>query len=140
MSAIQPSTLGDLLQACYGPTAFRQRVRYEQALSHFRSLYGSGTVQLFRAPGRVNFIGEHTDYNHGFVLPAALDKDVLLLARPRTDRIIRAANIEDDYAPSAFELSEEITPAKRGDWSNYLRGPAQMLAPTSQIPGLDLLF
>ena len=139
MSLAISGTLSDLLQTCYGPTTQQQITRYAAGLAHFRALYGPGPVQLFRAPGRVNLIGEHTDYNHGFVLPAALDKDVVMLGRPRNGRTLRVANMEAGYPPVEFELSEAITPAPRGDWSNYLRGPAQMLAKHAEIPGMDLL-
>lgn len=140
MPVIQTSTLYDLLTPCYGSSASRQQERYEKALRRFYELYGAGPVQLFRAPGRVNLIGEHTDYNHGFVLPAALDKDVILIARSRGDSTIRAANIESAYATTEFELNAVIPPAPRGDWSNYLRGPAQTLASRYELPGMDLLF
>ena len=135
----QTSTLTDLLQPCYGPSTQQQLARYSGALTQFRERYGAGPVQIFRAPGRVNIIGEHTDYNHGFVLPAALDKDVVMLARPRTDRTVHAANVEAAYPDTEFELGKEIPPAPRGHWSNYLRGPAQMLASRFDLPGLDLL-
>ena len=140
MPQSQNATLRNLLATCYGPTTDQQLARYEQSLQRFTALYGSGPVQIFRAPGRVNLIGEHTDYNHGFVLPAALDKDVVVMARPRQDRAIHAANIEAAYEPIEFALTDEIPPAPRGNWSNYLRGPAQMLARQAALPGMDLLF
>ena len=56
----------------------------------FESLYGSAPTILVRAPGRVNLIGEHTDYNGGFVLPMAIDSDLVIAARPRTDRRVQA--------------------------------------------------
>jgi galactokinase len=62
-----------------------------------------------------------------------------MFARPRNNRTIRVANIEEGYAPVDFELSTEIPSAPRGHWSNYLRGPAQMLASHASIPGMDLL-
>ena len=139
MSLVEASIISDLLEPCYGPTASQQLARYRAALAQFQTSYGAGPVQIFRAPGRVNLIGEHTDYNHGFVLPAALDKDVVMLARPRTDRTLRVANVEESYAPTEFGLSTEIPPAPRGHWSNYLRGPAQMLARQADLPGMDLL-
>jgi galactokinase len=139
MPLVPTTTLTDILEPCYGPTATQQLTRYEEALTDFHTLYDSGPVQLFRAPGRVNVIGEHTDYNHGFVLPAALDKDVVMLARPRSDRTLRVANIEDVYPPLEFDLADEIAPAPRGHWSNYLRGPAQMLARQADLHGADLL-
>ncbi len=132
-------TISDILESCYRPTSSQQAARYGEALTQFRALYGPGPVQLFRAPGRVNLIGEHTDYNHGFVLPAALDKDVVILARARSDHLLRGANMEKGYSPIEFELKREIPPAPRGDWSNYLRGPAQMLANHADLPGMDLL-
>ena len=133
------NTLLGLLESCYGPSAPQQVARYEVGMRRFHAIYGPGPVQIFRAPGRVNLIGEHTDYNHGFVLPAALDKDVLMLARPRHDHTLRAANIEESYSPIEFALSDEIAPAPRGHWSNYLRGPAQMLARQGHTHGMDLL-
>ncbi len=133
--------LADLLDPVYGLSAPAQLDRYAAAMAQFADLYGPGPVQLFRAPGRVNLIGEHTDYNHGFVLPAALDKDIVLLARPRGDATLRAANVEPGYELTEFALSASIPPAAKGHWSNYLRGPAQMVAAQADapVPGLDLL-
>jgi len=105
-----------------------QQARYSAALAAFARIYGPGPVHVFRAPGRVNLIGEHTDYNHGFVLPVALDRDVLLLARPRPDGIVRLHNVEPDFAPRTFVIGPTIPPAPPGDWSNYVRGAARMVA------------
>ncbi|NLG26518.1 MAG: galactokinase [Chloroflexi bacterium] len=101
--------------------------RYARALAAFRDLYGPGPVAIYRAPGRVNLIGEHTDYNHGYVLPVALDKDVLILARARGDRVVRLASPEAAYEPRQFEISADIPPQPTGDWANYVQGPAQLL-------------
>lgn len=141
MTITRTATLIDALESVYGPTAAGQRARYQATLDLFIHRYGPGPVHIFRAPGRVNVIGEHTDYNHGFVLPAALDKDVLLLARPRRDRRIRLTNAEALFEDDEFNLDETIPAAARGHWSNYLRGAAQMVtrrAPTAP-PGLDVL-
>jgi galactokinase len=135
------------LEAIYGSGAASQAQRYESALARFRELYGSGPIYLFRAPGRVNLIGEHTDYNHGYVLPVALDRDVLLLARPREDELVVVHNVEPQFAPVSFTIASEIPPARRGDWGNYARGPAQLLSrsvrPDSQadrpLRGIDAL-
>lgn len=102
--------------------------RYQTAVSHFRTLYGPGDIAIFRAPGRVNLIGEHTDYNHGYVMPVAIDRDVVILARARADGVVRVANVEPEFAPFAFALSPDIASAPSGDWSNYVRGAAQMVA------------
>ena len=116
------------LEHIYGEAAEVQQARYSAALAAFARVYGPGPIHVFRAPGRVNLIGEHTDYNHGFVLPMALDHDMLLLARPRPDRTVRLHNIEPDFAPRTFAVGPTITPASKGDWSNYVRGAAQMVA------------
>ena len=139
------TALADLLAPAYGTVTPAQITRYSAALAKFRRIYGPGPVLLLRAPGRVNIIGEHTDYNHGFVLPAALDKDIVILARPRadqTDPTVRAANIEDRFAPTEFTLAPTIPSAERGHWSNYLRGPAQMIAAQARerARGADLLI
>lgn len=140
-TALTLSAVNDALTTIYGPGAPAQRQRYQEALARFRQLYGPGPVMIFRAPGRVNIIGEHTDYNHGFVLPAALDKDVLLLARPRAGCEIHVANIEPVFEPFHFTLDQTIPPAPPGHWSNYLRGASQMVANQSPTmpPGLDAL-
>ena len=127
------------LEAVYGDAAPDQVDRYEDALAAFRRAYGPGPVEIFRAPGRVNLIGEHTDYNHGYVMPAALDKDVLLLARPRGDREVRLANVEPDFPQRNFAVSASIQTADSGDWSNYARGAAQEMARTTgdSVNGFD---
>jgi galactokinase len=129
------------LEHIYGEMAEAQQDRYSAALAAFDRVYGPGLVHVFRAPGRVNLIGEHTDYNHGFVLPLALDRDVLLLARPRCDRLVRLHNVEPGFAPQSFAIDPAIPPAPRGDWSNYVRGAAQMVAHQAGSPvrGMDAL-
>ena len=130
-----------ILDRIYGEEAEAQQARYAAALAAFARVYGPGPVHVFRAPGRVNLIGEHTDYNGGFVLPVALDRDVLLLARPRSDSSVQLHNIESHYAPHTFTVGLAIPPAPRGDWSNYARGAAQMVAQQvgSRVRGMDAL-
>lgn len=118
------------------------QTRYASALQRFRQLAGPGSAAFVRAPGRVNLIGEHTDYNHGFVLPMALDKDTLLTLRRRTDRTVRLWNSEGErFTPRHFELAEQIPPAPLGDWGNYVRAAAQALFVHSggAIRGMDIL-
>jgi len=106
-----------------------QFVRYQRALEAFSDAYGPGPATIYRAPGRVNLIGEHTDYNHGYVLPMALDRDTLLIARPRRDGQVVLQNMEPAaFGPRRFAISERIEPAPRGDWENYIKGVAQTLA------------
>ena len=129
----------ETLQAIYGMDAAGQATRYAAALDRFAATYGPGAGWVFRAPGRVNLIGEHTDYNHGFVLPVALDRDILLVARPRLDNLVRLANSEAVFPAFAFQISENIPAGPPGSWENYAKGAAQELARQLQKPvrGLD---
>jgi galactokinase len=79
----------------------------------------------FRAPGRVNLIGEHTDYNDGFVMPAAIDLSVFVRVWPREDRIleIRSENFNEEIR---FNLDKKDA-APSGHWSDYAVGVAVML-------------
>jgi len=117
------------LAEVYGEEAVEtQQARYQEALAAFRTAYGPGPVAICRCPGRVNLIGEHTDYNYGFCLPAPLDRDLLLLVRPRQDAVVSLANIEADlFPPRRFTLSADIPSGPPGDWGNYSRGAGQKL-------------
>ncbi len=61
-----------------------ERIR-EKYIAHFGDNTSTENFRLFRSPGRINLIGEHTDYNNGFVLPASVDKAVYFAISPRTD-------------------------------------------------------
>jgi galactokinase len=81
--------------------------------------------RVFRAPGRVNLIGEHTDYNDGFVMPAAIDFSTRVAIQPRTDRIISA--FSENFSESVeFDL-DDPEPKPVGHWSDYVRGIAVTL-------------
>jgi galactokinase len=79
----------------------------------------------FRAPGRVNLIGEHTDYNDGFVMPAAIDLSVFASVWPRDDRKLEIESINFDERVE-FDLDQK-DPSRRGHWSDYAIGVAVML-------------
>jgi len=115
--------------------------RWDRAHQHFKKIYGTNPTHIFRAPGRVNLIGEHTDYNHGYVMPVALDKDILLFVKARTDNKIRLNNIERSYPESTFDITQSIPKAENNHWSNYARGVAQVLTNTAEINllGFDAL-
>jgi galactokinase len=134
------------LRAIYGDDEgllTAQQGRYAQAREQFEAHFGPGPAMFFRTPGRINLIGEHTDYNGGFVLPVALDKDVLFVVRPRNDTSVQAINIEPRYRPFSFDLSEDIPHASAGDWSNYFRGAGQEICRRfgKRVPvkGMDVL-
>jgi len=103
----------------------------------FQSLYGS-RPRIYRAPGRVNLIGEHTDYNDGFVMPAAIDFSTSVAIDARDDRriVIRSENFSEPV-----ELDLDQPPARgRGDWSDYPFGVAVKLEGTGQrLRGANIL-
>jgi galactokinase len=101
-------------------------------LSHvFERRFGS-LPRLFRAPGRVNIIGEHTDYNDGFVLPAALDLATFVAIAPRSDRVIRAYSANLD---AQFEFDMDGAHQPRGDWSDYIRGVVLEIEKSAESSG-----
>jgi galactokinase len=106
-----------------GTTASPQRV--ERLLEAFRERFGRPAEGLAEAPGRVNLIGEHLDYNEGCVLPAAIDRTILVAFARRPDRQVRLYSL--DFAQeSVFDLDAIRADAEHA-WSNYLRGVAWAL-------------
>lgn len=105
----------------------------------FRNLFGENKSAIaVRSPGRVNLIGEHTDYNEGFVLPAAVDKAVLFVVAPRTDSQCRffAADLNDSFSTDISQLRQ----SDKG-WPNYLLGVISELRKDGlTVPGCDLVF
>jgi N-acetylgalactosamine kinase len=87
----------------------------------------SREVFLLRAPGRVNLIGEHTDYNGLPVLPIAINRDIMLAVAPRADTTVEIHNVDDRFTCRSFEVSEEIEPYSMGDWGNYAKAAVQSL-------------
>jgi galactokinase len=91
----------------------------------FRREFGEEPRWVVRAPGRVNLIGEHTDYNDGFVLPLALERAVWIALRPRSDGRVRVVSTDyDEVAEFPLDGVERGGPA----WSEYLKGTAWALA------------
>jgi galactokinase len=93
---------------------------------------------LIKSPGRVNLIGEHTDYNGGFVLPAAIDKGIYMAVGPRPDRQLHftAADLNSTFAGSL----DALKPAQKG-WANYLLGVVDQVQRTHALPGgLNVVF
>lgn len=95
--------------------------------TEFQKIFDATPTLITRAPGRVNLIGEHTDYNDGFVLPMAIDRAVWIAARPRVDRRVQMVACDFDYAHSEFVLDAPITRDAVHTWSNYVRGVAWVL-------------
>lgn len=110
---------------------------------HFCETYGhDGAPGVCRAPGRVNLIGEHTDYNGLPVLPMALRQSVQVAFAPTKNHQIRLHNFDDRYADAAFENIPDIPPSPAGDWTNYCKAAVQGLNAhfgVRHFSGMDLL-
>ncbi len=108
-------------------------------ITEFEKIYGRKPSLIVRAPGRVNLIGEHTDYNEGFVMPIAIDRYTNMLVSRRDDMWVRLNDLkyrEEDE----FEL-DFIEHAKRCKWSNYQRGTAKVLLDEGyKFFGIDALI
>ncbi len=105
----------------------------------FSEHYWQPAAQVARAPGRVNLIGEHTDYNDGFVLPVAIERDVLVAFTARTDRqvVLHSLDLNDT---ADFDL-DDIRKDSARLWSNYARGVARELeAAGVRLRGIDALM
>jgi len=99
----------------------------------FREKFGKEAKYIIaRSPGRVNLIGEHTDYNEGFVLPAAVDKAIIFAAAPRNDHRLHfvAADLKDEFEGSVDELQKSAK-----GWPNYLLGVIDQLQKGGHPPG-----
>lgn len=96
---------------------------WEEVLAKFKELFGDeGEIGVYFAPGRVNMIGEHTDYNGGHVFPCALTIGTYGVARKREDKKLRFYSMNFEEL-GVFESSvEELKPEKEADWTNYPKG------------------
>ena len=99
--------------------------RVEMLVRGFKENLDGEPELITRAPGRVNLIGEHTDYNDGFVLPIAIDRDIMVASRPRNDRLVRVYSLDFD-ALAEFSI-DDIQYDSENRWSNYPRGVARFL-------------
>jgi galactokinase len=97
----------------------------DRITSAFRSRFGSEPAFVVRAPGRVNLIGEHTDYNDGFVFPMAIDRAAWIALRPRPDGRVVATSLDFDETRE-FELGK-LAKKESDGWIEYLKGTAWAL-------------
>jgi len=95
-------------------------------MQEFQRRYGGQPEYLVRAPGRVNLIGEHTDYNDGFVLPMAIDRAVWIALQPRPDRMVKLIAVDFGSEEGIFDLDRFIK-SKPG-WLEYIKGTAWALS------------
>ncbi|MBU2876670.1 MULTISPECIES: galactokinase [Aliiglaciecola] len=106
---------------------------------HFKEHFKSAPEHTFHAPGRVNLIGEHTDYNDGFVLPAAINFGTTIAVKKRNDRTVNVLALDIDNETDSFSL-DAIEFNQQNMWSNYVRGTLKILLDTyPDIKGADIL-
>lgn len=113
--------------------------RFEAIAVAFRRRFDRSPVGLAEAPGRVNLIGEHTDYNQGFVLPVAIDRTIAVVFARRADARVRAHSLDFDEEDE-FALADIGRREGDSTWANYLRGVALILQQAGhRLTGLDLV-
>ena len=116
---------------------------YDTLRQHYRDHFQGEPDLCLRAPGRINLIGEHTDYNEGFVLPAAIDKSVYFAVGARTDNRCHFFALD-----LSAHFSADLQALQRSDthpWANYLMGVLQQLQETypevaAKMQGINLVF
>ena len=114
----------------------------KQLEQKFQEVFGVPAEKQFFAPGRVNLIGEHTDYNGGNVFPCAIDKGTYGLVKKRDDRKFRMYSENfADLGVMEFTL-DELTNDKKHDWANYPKGVIKLFLEAGQKidSGFDILF
>lgn len=108
--------------------------RIDDLLKSFEKNFGkSNEVRLIRAPGRVNLVGEHTDYNGYPVLPVAIDRDITIACASSDDQMIHIVNTNSKYYPRSFHLNECDQSFEQGDWGNYVKASVRGLVEANVI-------
>lgn len=111
-----------------------------EAMAALRSLGRGEASHLVFAPGRVNLIGEHTDYNRGFVLPMAIDRGVFMAARPLAEPVVRLWSTSFRGECAEFRLDGGLAPGEPA-WSNYVRGVlAGLVREGFALPGCEAVI
>ena len=111
----------------------------EKVSQTFNQVFGYQQAFIIQAPGRVNLIGEHTDYNDGFVLPCAINYQTMVAASARKDNIVRVVSVDYDNQVDQFDLTEEIEFVEQRMWANYIRGVVKcLLARGYKFGGADI--
>lgn len=111
----------------------------QQVTGHFKATFGSEPNYIFLSPGRINVIGEHVDYNDGFVLPAAINKYICFAVSASGDSksTIIAKDLDETYT---FDLNDELKPTDIM-WVNYILGVVhQLKSRSTSLKGLNIVF
>ena len=114
----------------------------ENLKKKFEEVFGAKSERVFFSPGRVNLIGEHTDYNGGHVFPCALDFGTYALVKTRTDKTVRAYS--DNFVNMGiieFDI-ENLVNEEKHDWANYPKGVIKCFKDEGFVidKGFDILF
>ena len=108
-------------------------------LAQFWAHFGAPATHLSHAPGRVNLIGEHTDYNDGFVLPCAIDFATVVALRARDDTMVKVLAVNAKFAVDGFDLAAPITHNPTQPWADYVRGVVGVMQQTGlPLRGMDM--
>ena len=115
-----------------------EQATIERVKRAFSERFGGTPDLIAQAPGRVNLIGEHTDYNDGFVLPMAIDRGTVVAARLAGSEVrVYAADFDEE---DRFTFAERIADSPPGDWRNYVRGVIALLVEQEIAPqGIELV-
>ncbi|GGA99080.1 galactokinase [Agarivorans gilvus] len=117
----------------------RQQQLIDKVSAAFTEMTGKAPEKLIQAPGRVNLIGEHTDYNDGFVLPCAIDYQAMVAASPRNDSIVRVVAVDYQNQVNEFDISKPLEFEPEIMWVNYIRGVIACLqAKGFEFSGADI--
>ena len=113
--------------------------RNDRTAAAFETAFGAAPTLFVQAPGRVNLIGEHTDYNDGLVLPCAIDYRTAIAAKPRADRKVRVIAADYGDALDEIDLDAPIERVAQPMWANYVRGMIdQFVKRGLPVQGMDL--
>ena len=111
----------------------------QAATKCFERHFNAAPMHLAQAPGRVNLIGEHTDYNDGFVFPVAINFHTCVAASPRTDRTISVVALDENSVHVEFDIDATAEFDTEAPWSNYVRGVVvELLAAGYTLVGANL--
>jgi len=116
-----------------------QDTRLSRTAAAFETAFGTAPTLFVQAPGRVNLIGEHTDYNDGLVLPCAIDYRTAIAAKPRSDRKVRVVAADYGDALDEYDLDAPIGRVDQPMWANYVRGVVeQFVKRRLPMQGMDM--
>lgn len=112
---------------------------HHRVVNGFHAHFGGAPDVIVRAPGRVNLIGEHTDYNDGFAMPVALSVETQIAVRRRDDTAIHVAALDFQSASDSFVPSIDLARANEAGWRDYVRGVMAILMQRGlPVTGIDI--